>query len=87
MTSTEPRFEYVTVERRPVRDGFVEVVEGRPLRPRVKPRTMFRAVPAKGTRSHLLASERDAQRWLDECEIGGNLNGFLHELAGRKFRR
>ena len=89
MDPTAPRFVYVTVDRKPIRDGIIEVIEGRPLRPRLKARTVFKAIPGNKAKpaSHRLASESDARRWLDECEIGGNLNGFLHELNGRRFRR
>jgi hypothetical protein len=82
---TRPKFDYCVVSSEPYRDSTIETVEARPLQPRVKARTLFRAIPARKGKpqSHLLASESDARRWIDECETGGDLAAFQHSLSRR----
>ena len=64
-------------------DGHIETLKGTPLRKNVAARIGYRAIPAKGQISHILASQQDARTWIDECQIGGNLSRFMHELRQR----
>lgn len=74
-------------ERRQLMGGVIEVLPLIPNRPRAKPSTMFRAIPDRAGKSPMdFTTERDARRWLEECQIGGNPAGFLHEMAGRRRR-
>lgn len=79
----QPKHAYVTIASSPFLDGVIEMVDAQPLRARVKRRTFYRARPQGKAPSHLLASEADARRWIEEHRIGGNPAGFIHELAGR----
>lgn len=89
MTDDEKRAKrrrYEVRETIAYRDGTIERREGVPLRSRIKPRTDFRAIPAKGS-PRSFSDLRDAKRWIDENDTGGNPNGFLYELQGRRRRR
>lgn len=42
-------------------------------------------IPDRAGKSPMdFTTERDARRWIEECQIGGNPAGFLYEMAGRR---
>lgn len=51
---------------------------------RGNPSLRYKATTAKGRASPMLRSERDARRWIDEHQTGGNPAGFLNELQRRR---
>lgn len=80
--SRQKRREWVVVRSVNYLDGIIETREGRPLRPRLRAKTDYRATTAKG-RSMCFDAMADAKRWINEAQTGGNPAGFLHEIARR----
>ena len=72
---------YAVVEDRPYLDGFVSVLKPENAR---KDCAFYMGTTAKGRTSPKVISERDARRWIDEHQIGGNPAVFLHELQNRR---
>lgn len=84
--SRQRRRDWVVIKSITYLDGTIETREGRPLRPRLRTKTDYRATTAKG-RVMCFASMTDAKRWISEAQTGGNPNGFLGEIAGRGYRQ
>lgn len=75
---------YTVIEERPYLDGFVRLLSRETSRTTCR---AFMGVSCGGRSSPVVYHESDARRWVDECQIGGNPNGFLHELQSRRRRR
>lgn len=75
---------FTRIADQPYLDGQISLLQRKTSRTEC---AAFRATSAKGRCSPIVYSEKDARRWIDECQVGGNPTGFLNELQNRRFRR